>query len=292
MQLSVDVDSAVPDKLFGDSTRLIQILTNLVGNAIKFTDKGWIKIIASIDNELDDGKISILFQVMDTGIGITDKQKENVFNSFTQADGSITRQFGGTGLGLSISLQLVEMMGGEIWIDSPVPTHKKNNRYGPGTSMNFTVCLKKVKSDFESSESPIYSSEKMDQIIKRDEPFHALLVEDEVINRMLLSALLEQKNIKVTVAENGQEALEKLQKNNFDLIVMDLQMPVMDGLQATLKIRKKELGTDQKIPIIAITARAMQQDKEKCFAAGMDGYVSKPINQEKFFQQIEKCLTR
>ena len=267
----------VPDNLVGDPGRLRQILINLVGNAIKFTEHG--EVCVNVESApLNDGGLALHIAVRDTGVGIAEEKRLDVFGAFSQADSSITRRFGGTGLGLAISHKLVLMMGGRIWLESEL---------GKGSVFHFTLRLGLGKEDASAAnggaETPFE--------LAPQQNLRILLVEDNLINQRLALALLEKCGHRVLVAGNGQEALDVLVSGEFDLVLMDIQMPVMDGIEATQRIRsnEREIGS-RRLPIVAMTANAMQGDSERCLAAGMDGYVSKPVKPEELFAQIAAVL--
>jgi signal transduction histidine kinase/DNA-binding response OmpR family regulator len=261
--LNFEYSSQVDYPLFmGDPGRIRQVLNNLINNAFKFTENGSIKIkIHTL--EKNDTFHQLNFIIQDTGIGISKEQQSKLFKRFNQVDNSTTRKFGGTGLGLSISKQLVELMGGEIHLQSEP---------SKGSSFSFTLSLKVV---LDSEALSTWDSNPTSNI-----KFNAdiLLVEDNVTNQIIAKNFISQMGPKVTIAQNGADAINQLKKNNFDLIFMDCQMPVLDGYRATQKIRKtpKEI-LNNKVKIIAITANAMTGDKDKCLDAGMDGYIAKPI---------------
>jgi len=418
LELLLDMPSNLPNDVIGDPGRLRQIITNLIGNAIKFTDKG--EIVVKVKEEEcigDDVKLHI--SVRDTGIGISPSKQLAIFDAFSQADGTMTRKYGGTGLGLAISSQLVDLMGGEIWVESQkdkgssfhftihlkvqkeekeslLPLEFKNlknlpvlvvddnttNRLlleimlknwnmKPQTVESGTLALatleKAAKTDspfkvviidahmpkldgFTLAEKiqknaslqnaktimltsagmpgdaarcrklgfsayltkPVNQSDLLDSIMLtlhppkkskvptqlitkhslHETPLHTriLLAEDNLINQKLAKKLLEKKGYRLSVADNGKEAFSIWEKGQIDLILMDVQMPKMDGLDTTKAIRKKEIKTGQHIPIIAMTAHAMQEDKRKCFDAGMDAYLPKPLNPEELFDAIENML--
>ncbi len=220
------------------------------------------------------------FAVIDEGIGIPADKHDTVFELFSQAESSTTRKFGGTGLGLAICKRLVEMMGGRIWIESEL---------GEGSIFNFTAEFELVQSDLEKKISG------QDKLLKEESSkslkgIRAILAEDNLVNQKIAARMLEKKELVVTVASNGKEVIEILGKGEYDVILMDCQMPEMDGFEATRAIREKEAETKEHIPIIALTARAMHEDKQRCIDSGMDGYVSKPIDRQKLFHEIEKFV--
>jgi len=240
----------------GDETRLSQIIINLLSNAIKFTETGKITITTEVIKQ-DNKEISFKLSISDTGIGIAEEQLSHIFGNFTQADVSTTRKYGGSGLGLSICKKLIQLMNGDICVQSEL---------GKGSTFNVFFTLKKDHSI--NTIQAITPTDVEDYSSK-----HILLVEDDRVNQMVATKMLAKLGCQITTANNGQEALQKLRENTYDLIFMDMQMPVMDGIKATQNIRKNGDNT----PIIAMTANAMQQDKDRCFAAGMDDFVPKPV---------------
>ena len=258
-----------PDAVVGDRMRLQQVLLNLAGNAIKFTEHGEVEI--SLRALSQDGEACLEFAVRDTGIGIPPSGLERLFQPFAQADASMARRFGGTGLGLSICKSLVEMMGGRIWVESEV---------GKGSTFYFTVRLplaKELPSDFEAPVAvPAVACAQL----------RILLVEDNPANQKLATYVLQDRGHLVEIAGDGQEAICLTEQNRYDVILMDVQMPGMNGLEATAAIRKREDGSSR-VPIIAMTAHAMKGDREQCLAAGMDGYLSKPIDAHEMIALVE-----
>ena len=266
LSFEINCKDNVHRALHGDNLRISQILINLVSNAIKFTEKGFVKVV--ITNKEDLYK----FEVTDSGIGMTKKEQDKLFQAFSQADVSTTRKYGGTGLGLSISKRLVELMGGKIYLES---------EEGKGSKFTFEIPLERAKG--ESKEySLVYDVED----IKRFEGKKILLAEDNKTNQFLIDGLLEDSGIILEIANNGQEALEMFEKNEYDLILMDLQMPIMNGYDATIAIRK----IDASMPIIALTANAMVEDIKKTQAAGMNSHLSKPIDVDKFYGTLIEFL--
>jgi CheY-like chemotaxis protein/anti-sigma regulatory factor (Ser/Thr protein kinase) len=264
----------------GDSLRIRQILFNLLGNAIKFTGKGFVGMRVRLESQLEDSVV-LQFSVADSGCGIPPEKLDLVFQPFTQADGSTTRKHGGTGLGLTICTRLVELMDGKIWVESEV---------GRGSTFHFTSRLHKqaLPSALEAPSS-ITAAPLTAGAAASSEPLSILLAEDHPVNRKLAVLILERQGHQVTSAENGREALAALEQGSFDLALMDVQMPEMDGLEATQLIREREKGTGCHIPILAMTAHAMEGDREKCLAAGMDGYVSKPVRLTELLTAIAAC---
>ncbi|HMC90523.1 MAG TPA: ATP-binding protein, partial [Gemmataceae bacterium] len=282
------IANEVPDALVGDPVRLVQIMLNLVGNAIKFTEQGGVAVAINAQTVADD-QATLYFAVTDTGIGIPADKQNVIFNAFEQADGSTTRKYGGTGLGLAITARLVDIMGGRIWVDSAV---------GRGTTFHFTIdfplAAKTADGPGGSLARPAYQvpdksrAPRPTRVAAR--ALDVLVAEDNPVNQKLVVNLLQKRGHRVTVAPNGKFACEALETEAFDVLLMDLQMPVMGGLEATTLIRRREQATGQHIPIIAMTAHAMKGDRERCLEAGMDGYVPKPIQARELLQAIEELI--
>jgi len=275
IHLETNVDDDVDDWLTGDALRLRQILVNLVGNAIKFTEEG--EVAVGVDLE-EEGKEEIVlhFVVSDTGIGIPEEKQRLIFDAFSQVDGSTTRRFGGTGLGLTISSQLVELMGGRIWVESAA---------GEGSKFHFTARFERAEG--KPQEGAAESAAAVELAPSR-RSLRLLLTEDNEFNQKVATGLLEREGHTVTVAGDGKQALDLLQEEHFDAVLMDVQMPVMDGLEATTAIRERETETGNHVPIIGLTAYAMKGDRERCLAAGMDEYVAKPIRKEELFGTLDR----
>jgi signal transduction histidine kinase/CheY-like chemotaxis protein len=280
LELEFIIDSKIPRILVGDPLRLKQVLTNLIGNAIKFTSRGRIAVkISMIEQYIDSQRARIYFEVIDSGIGLTEEQQSALFQKFSQADTSITRRFGGTGLGLAISKKLVERMGGTIGVKS---------RPGEGSSFYFSIWLGLAKQSLRPAREEADFVEKPGD---RLHGFRVLLVDDVDINRKVARIMLNKSGVLITEASNGSEALEHLEKTpgGFDLVLMDMQMPVMDGLTATKIIRQNSKFDN--LPIIALTAAAMKEDERRCLDAGMNGHVSKPINANELNATLLKYKT-
>ncbi|MCW5201172.1 response regulator, partial [Desulfobulbus sp. F4] len=270
LELDIEVAANVPARLKGDPLRLGQILINLGNNAVKFTSQGLVR--ASIER-LDEEVLQ--FCVADTGIGMTPEQQNRLFQSFSQADSSTTRRFGGTGLGLSISKKLVELMGGRIWLESEV---------GKGSRFYFILPFEPVL--HQGTEQHDEDAEEQNFVNLCGA--RVLLVEDNLVNQELAKILLCRKDIKVTIANNGAEALKKLENASFDCVLMDIQMPVMDGYTACAEIKKQR--QHDKLPIIALTANVMADDREKSSAAGMIDHIGKPFNAQEMYTAISRCI--
>jgi signal transduction histidine kinase/FixJ family two-component response regulator len=285
LPLSLAVAADVPVCLIGDPGRLRQILLNLLSNAVKFTDRGSVSVSITLQETIGNA-VELKFNVNDTGIGLTPEQQAGLFQAFNQADKSTTRRFGGTGLGLSIVKRLVEMMKGSVGCNSEI---------GVGTTFWFSVCLEKGTTvtssapevDAESSAAQSIAGFRNMLASRRS---HILVADDNIINQRVAMGLLQQMGLQVEVAKNGADALEKLHDGHFDLILMDVQMPVMDGLEATRRIRSLEAESGCHIPIIALTAGAMDGDRENCLNAGMDDFISKPIILKALTQILGKWL--
>ena len=278
IKLSTTIDRRIPDKLIGDPTRLNQILLNLVGNSIKFTEKGGVTIKVDLMSETDT-TVDLTFSVIDTGIGISKDKLDSIFQGFTQASNETTRKYGGTGLGLTIVKQLVELQGGSISVKSET-----------GTGSTFTFNLTFTKAD-QSAIDNANQSKTENEIVSID-GLNILLVEDNLLNQVLAKKVLTDWNWKVEIAENGLIALEKVKQIDFDIILMDIQMPEMDGYEATRSIRKMNDSSKSKVPIIAMTAHAMSGESEKCISAGMNGYISKPFDVTLLYRKIISVLRK
>ncbi len=287
------IDDDVPVNLKGDPLRLRQVIFNLLSNAIKFTEKGEVSLTVKKVREQGSGryhiaqadrvnnKVMLLFSVRDTGIGIPYALQERVFDSFTQADSTITRRYGGTGLGLTICKEIVRLMKGAIWVES---------EYGKGSSFYFTAL-------FGIEDKPSVITEPLQDETSKPKPLsmagkiRILVAEDDRLNQKVISMMLSKHGIDYMIVENGKQVIEELEKAHYDLILMDVQMPEMDGLEATRVIRTSSSGLfDPKIPIVAATAFAMKEDMQRCIEAGMDDYISKPIKAERLVEVIDRVL--
>ena len=277
LELSAQIDPEIPRYHKGDAGRLRQILTNLISNAIKFTSNGSVRLQVQQVSE-EEERMNLRFLIHDTGIGIAADQQEQIFEPFTQADSSTTRRFGGTGLGLAISRQLAELMGGTIGVESQI---------GAGSTFWFTIHLEKaVEVAPTSAVMPLPTVS-----IGAGNNARLLVVDDDEINRYLLQTILKQGGYQVEVATNGREALHRLAADDYALVLMDCMMPELNGYEATTAIR--DPGSDVRnhaIPIIALTANAMRDDREKCLATGMNDYLAKPINAEKLTAMLSKWI--
>lgn len=302
LEFIFNIDQRVPLNLLGDPLRLGQVLTNLAGNAVKFTEHGEVVISVSIDELSGAGnvdykesrEITLKFSVQDTGIGLYPDQIQSLFEPFSQADDSITRKYGGTGLGLSICRQLTEMMGGKIWVHS-APGHgadfiftakfrlpqKKDNSIVSSDSYEPFKEVSALSSDLNDRDRNLFKSMRFKDSL-------VLLVEDNPINQEVATEFLREAGITVRIASNGLEALNMIDKEPFDLVLMDIQMPVMDGLVAANKIRNEKKMIN--IPIVAMTAHAMSGDREKSFDAGMNGHLTKPVDPVELYKVLEQFI--
>jgi len=276
LNIRTEIPADVPDNLTGDPLRLKQILLNLVGNAIKFTAKGSIGVAVSMTEQQKD-MAQFSFRVTDTGIGIKSEVVDKIFAPFSQADASTTRIFGGTGLGLAICTRLADLMGGSLDVES-----------SEGVGSTFRVGLPFAVNDLQVERKGF--KEKRSLSTWDDNPLRILLVEDNKANQDVFMIILSRDGHTLETAENGREAISKWQQNHFDLILMDIQMPVMDGIEATRIIRVHEMETDGHVPIIALTAHAMREDRQNFLNQGFDGYVSKPMKIVALKEEIRRCL--
>jgi signal transduction histidine kinase/CheY-like chemotaxis protein len=287
LELACRIPPEAPDAVFGDSGRLRQIMVNLVGNAIKFTDRGEIVVSVAVVSRTGDG-IRLCFTVADTGIGIPREKQALIFEPFKQADGSTTRKFGGTGLGLAISTKLVAMMDGRIWVESPCRDREPSSA-GPGSAFHFTANVGVGKKPPVNGLAPVGGVQLSVTANRRQ--LRILLAEDNRVNQKLAMRLIEKAGHSALVATDGLEALAALERESFDLILMDMQMPNMDGFEATAAIRARESGRSEHIPIVAMTAHAMKGDRERCLASGMDGYIAKPVHAQELYALIDALAT-
>ena len=284
LELLLDLPPGIPTQVVGDPGRIRQVLTNLVGNAIKFTHQGHVRI--AVNSQASNEQVATLrFSVEDTGIGIPESQQAALFDKFTQADASTTREYGGTGLGLAICKQLVQLMDGTIGVESSP---------GSGSLFWFTLPLPLSERAISETSKPVVSppltiTPETSKTVDSPHHGHVLLAEDNLVNQKVAVRMLEKLGLRVDVAAHGQEAVRMIEANTYDIVFMDCQMPEMDGYAATAEIRRCH-SPDAHTPIIAMTANAMQGDREKCLAAGMDDYVSKPIKPGPLKEVIERWL--
>lgn len=276
LQIKLAIEESLSGSFQGDLGRLRQVLVNLVGNAIKFTETGSITIKVTPEEK----KHTLHFQVIDTGIGIAKEKVTNIFDSFAQEDTSTTRKYGGTGLGLAISKKIVKLMGGKLWVDS---------LQGVGSIFHFTVTLNAIaaadvltiEQDFKEAKRP-----------SSPRSFKVLVAEDIPENYELVRIRLEEQHHQVTIVENGVKAVEAVENNDFDIVLMDVHMPEMDGLEATRRIRQMEAGTGKHIAIVALTASLLQEERSLCFVAGMDDVTGKPLNLKELYSSMERVVPK
>ena len=282
------IDPEIPEYLLGDENALRQVLVNFIGNSLKFTPEGGGILLMCTPEERNQEFLDVHFTIADSGIGIKDDMQDKIFDAFSQADGSITRKYGGTGLGLTITKRLVDLMGGKIWVKS---------RPGVGSAFHFVVRFKYARACCSipanagrkaQTSAPGESSTTIEKTMIRVP--RILVVEDNLVNQKLISRLLAKRNCQTSLADNGLDALATLESNSFDLILMDCQMPGLDGFQTTGRIREKERTAGGHIPIVALTAHALDGDREKCLNAGMDEYLTKPISTARLDELLEMFL--
>ncbi|MDZ7808299.1 MAG: response regulator [Gracilimonas sp.] len=276
INLEVKIEENVPSRLVGDPARLTQILNNLFSNALKFTEEGEVKLVVSAkDHDTETAKLQ--FTITDTGIGIDKERIDTIFDSFTQASQNTKRLFGGTGLGLTISKQLTELQGGEITVESE-----------EGVGSTFTVELEfGIAEDVDLGKN---GAQKKDHDVSLLKGMKILLAEDNLVNQKVMKRFLERWEVDMKVVNNGREAVEAIQESNFDMILMDLQMPEMDGYEATERIRKLDDPYKRKVPIVALTAAALKEVREHVYAAGMNDFVTKPFNPAELEQKLAQIM--
>ena len=278
IDLRYEVTDAFPSRLKGDSTRIRQLLINLVSNAIKFTDRGSIEV--QVDQiAFDDAGARLRFSVKDSGIGISQEAQNSLFEAFTQADNSTSRRFGGTGLGLAICRRLVELMGGRIGVDST-----------PGKGSVFWFDLSLMPAISQTGSEPALEGRRTSPRPYGSRPVQLLLAEDNEVNQLVALSQLRTLGYPVDAASNGHEVLAALENKHYDLVLMDCQMPELDGYETTRQIRRQKSGRWKDLPIIAVTAHAMKGDREKCLEAGMNDYISKPFQQHELQEVLEHWL--
>ena len=273
IQLSVNISEAITGQLIGDPYRLNQIITNLINNAIKFTEEGSVAVeVETIKKET--AQIELLFKITDTGIGISEEGTRKLFKEFSQTESSTTRKYGGTGLGLAICNNLVSLMGGEIGVNSKV-----------GEGSEFWVKLKFSYQEKQKNENSVNHTEIPEDV-------KILYAEDNPVNQKVTQLLLQKSGIKCDIAVNGKKAIEMFQKNKYDLILMDMQMPEIDGVESAKQIRRIEKNEKVNNPvfIVAVTANSFSEDKQKCFDAGMNDFISKPFKQSELKKIIKKAV--
>jgi signal transduction histidine kinase/CheY-like chemotaxis protein len=279
LRLYYTIDKDIPMRLTGDPTRLNQVLLNLIGNAIKFTEKGEVRLTVRKSYETASA-VKLEFAVSDTGIGIPEKSMTSIFEEFTQASGNITRKYGGTGLGLAIVKQLVEAQNGNISVKS---------RVGKGSVFTFTIVYGKQEAPAADLENGRIAEGEAATVV---EGLNVLLVEDNPLNQKLALKILSDWNWHVDLADNGKKAIRSVRKKNYDIILMDVQLPEMNGYEVTSFIREKLPVSRAGIPVIALTAHAMSSEEKKCYQAGMNGYISKPFNPKKLYTMVLSILKK
>jgi len=273
LALTCEIAPSVPDAVVGDPRRLRQVIEKLVDNAIKFTAQGGVAV--RVDAEVAADEVLLHCSVADTGIGIPREQQETIFEPFVQGDGSATRRYGGTGLGLAIASDVVQLMGGNIWVESEA---------GRGSTFHFTARLA------QEPLSPPAPDRRPAPLRGGAGGLHVLLAEDNAVNRKVAVRLLEKRGHTVVAVEDGRQALRALDGERFDIALMDVQMPEMDGFEATAAVRARERVEGGHLPIVALTAYAMKGDRERCLEAGMDAYVAKPVNADELFATLERLV--
>lgn len=279
IELRTSVDDELPRKLTGDPTRVNQVLINLAGNAVKFTEQGYVSVHVSLAKE-EGSKLWVRFDITDTGIGIAQEHLDSIFDSFTQAGAETTRKFGGTGLGLTICRQLVGLMGGEINVTSEL---------GKGTTFSVTIPFDTAAEQSEEMQNNVLDAVSM----RRLNNMKVMLVEDNEFNRMVAEDTLKEliPGIRLDIAINGQEAVDHLRREMYDVVLMDIQMPVMDGVTATRVIRSELPAPQRNVKIIAMTANVLQEDVQQYFAEGMNGFVSKPFHAEELLLKMDEAMS-
>jgi PAS domain S-box-containing protein len=283
LALAWHVQSSIPTTLVGDFCRLRQVIVNLVGNAIKFTSEGEVVLSVSIA-ERSEQDLTLKFAVRDTGVGITRDKQETIFHAFEQADSSTARKYGGTGLGLAICMRILDLMGGRIWVESSP---------GEGSTFHFLAMFSLAGEEaegFAQGDRPQPAPAAAD--LQPCGPMRILLAEDNIVNQKLVATILEKMGHAIVRAGTGIDAIARWEQEQFDLVFMDVQMPEMDGYEATRGIRAKEKQTGAHVPIIAMTANSMSGDRERCLDSGMDDYLSKPINKNELWRILTKFEPR
>jgi PAS domain S-box-containing protein len=270
-ELSYEFDERIPNFVYGDHTRLYQILINLLGNAVKFTSNGYVKVQVKMEEERED-KIAITFQVIDSGIGIAPDKLEAIFDAYTQAGAETSRKYGGTGLGLAITEKLIQLYGAEIKVTSTL---------GEGSNFYFTITFKKCDDSIAQAASTF---------IQEDLKGHVLVVDDSSMNRVIAQKILSKWKLSVDLAEDGLQALEKIESNDYDLILMDIHMPGMDGFETVRVIREKEEIKYKDLPIIALTGSVYDEHDTLITEAGMNDYILKPFDADLLYKKIKKLL--
>ncbi|MBF0199196.1 MAG: response regulator, partial [Planctomycetes bacterium] len=283
----LNIDDNIGQNVKGDPNRIRQIITNLLGNAMKFTDQGKVSLILKLESDEEEQQV-IRVEVKDTGIGITEEKINVIFESFSQADTSTTRKYGGTGLGLSISVKLAELMRSRLEVDS---------QYGKGSVFSFSLALEKQNLTAESKAPEQEKTEYSEKALEGNKDIQVLVVEDNMVNQKVIVKLLKKMNYSVDVANNGEIGVEAAKNKLYNIILMDIQMPVMGGLEATAWIRKHEKETGQFSPIVALTADVVSMGeghgvREKYVEAGMNEYISKPVKKDILYRIIKELTSK
>ena len=276
LSTSIEIDEQLPPRLLGDPVRLRQIYTNLIGNAVKFTQQGQIAVTLRVDS-LNANSCRLTSAIRDTGIGIAADKLASIFDPFSQVDGSYTRRYGGTGLGLAICRNLIALMGGKIRAESELQK---------GTTVSFTIDMLIAP---ERADLPLPTP--LATVDNHRGGHRILVAEDVPVNQTLIATLLNKRGYQVTLARDGNEALTACTNQHFDLILMDVQMPELDGLAATARLRLREAGSGRHTPIIALTAGAYEGDREKCRQAGMDDFIAKPFDSGELYAVVDRYLS-
>jgi PAS domain S-box-containing protein len=282
MEFSHFVSREVPALVIGDPTRLRQVLLNLLSNALKFTEQGAVRLRVTPEQRTERG-VLLHFTVSDTGIGIPPEKQQAIFEPFTQADGSTTRKYGGTGLGLAITRRIVEAHGGRLWVESEL---------GQGSVFHFTAELAIADPAAPAPHHGASALSTLTDAPRLSTPVHLLVAEDTRLNQQVITHMIEKRGWTLEIVENGLDAVERSAAGGFDVILMDVQMPEMDGLSATALIRQREQLTGDHVPIVALTAYAMHGDEDRCLAAGMDAYLPKPLRAAELYRLVAKLVTR
>ncbi len=282
LELTSEIAPEAPRMVTGDEGRLRQVLVNILGNAVKFTERGGIRTTIRVSEE-DAVSVALQFSVSDTGIGIPPDRQAAIFEPYEQADASTSRRFGGSGLGLAICSRLVKLMGGSIWVES---------KPREGSTFHWTARLRKAQSPAAVAETHVAPepSLKPSTPLTSAKGVKILVAEDNLVNQLLMQKLLQRRGHTVHAVSNGHEVLDALENEPFDLVLMDVQMPKLDGLQAAAAIRRRETESGRAVAIIALTANAQEGMREECLRAGMNGYLSKPVDPVELYNAIEQCV--
>lgn len=278
LQMKLNIAPDVPKFLYGDALRLKQVLVNLLTNSLKFTQKGYVEVQTELQSESND-QVTLHFSVKDTGIGISEEKIKRLFQAFSQADPTIVRKYGGSGMGLVICQKLVQLMGGTIGVES---------QENVGSTFWFTATFE--KSEVQDLNTQLSETKREQEAAEGSGPLHILVAEDNKVNQLVVKALLEKEKHTVDMAENGIEAIEKFRNNTYDVILMDIEMPQMNGIEASDRIRKTQKGKD--IPIIALTAHVLKDVRAQLNSAGFDGFIAKPIEPDDLYRKLELKLNK